>query len=376
MRFAFTEQQLELRNAVRTVLARECTTADVRTPGVGAARRCSVLAELGSTALLVPERLGGVGLGFVDLIGILEEVGWAALPEPIVESAALAAPLLAAVEAGSAEGALAGVRVGHWLPRIASGDLAATVGGITLEARGPAPTTAEAVGAAPGTVRTAGVVGASRAGLFLLARVAGSGWEVHGVPVDEAWVTAAPALDPTRDLGAVEWTPSAASLLVDGARARGLVEETADRAAVALAAELVGLGDRMVAITADYARQRTQFGKPIGSFQAVKHHLAGARVKLEFARPAVYRAADSVDRALPARPHDASVAKSLGADAADLAAQVSLQVHGAMGYTAECDLQLFLKRAWALGAAWGDAPTHRARALEAAIGRLRGGEGG
>jgi alkylation response protein AidB-like acyl-CoA dehydrogenase len=115
----------------------------------------------------------------------------------------------------------------------------------------------------------------------------------------------------------------------------------------------------MLAMAAAYARERHQFGKPIGSFQAVKHLLANARVALEFARPATYRAAWSLATAQPTLSHDASMAKAMASDAADLAARTALQVHGAIGYTWECDLHFFLKQAWALSRSWGDAATHR-----------------
>ena len=112
-------------------------------------------------------------------------------------------------------------------------------------------------------------------------------------------------------------------------------------------------------MAATYAKERHQFGRPIGSFQAVKHLLANARVALEFARPATYRAAWSLAAAQPTLSHDASMAKAMASDAAELAARVALQVHGAIGYTWECDLHFFLKRTWALTRAWGDAATHR-----------------
>jgi hypothetical protein len=136
---------------------------------------------------------------------------------------------------------------------------------------------------------------------------------------------------------------------------------------VATAAELLGLADRMIVLAADYARERHQFGKPIGSFQAVKHLLAGAQVKLEFARPVVYAAAWSLDEGEPDASRAASVAKACASDAASEAARVSLQVHGALGYTWECDLHLFLKRAWALAAAWGSAADHRAQVLDSLV---------
>ena len=168
-------------------------------------------------------------------------------------------------------------------------------------------------------------------------------------------MTPVPSLDPTRRLGVPEWTPTPESRLASGAAARAGMQRTADRAAVATAAQLLGLSDRMITMTAEYAKERHQFGKPIGSFQAVKHLLAGAQVKFEFARPVVYAAAWSLDEGEPTASRAASTAKAAASDAATEAARVALQVHGAIGYTWECDLQLFLKRAWALAEAWGSA---------------------
>jgi alkylation response protein AidB-like acyl-CoA dehydrogenase len=137
----------------------------------------------------------------------------------------------------------------------------------------------------------------------------------------------------------------------------------ADHGAWATAAVLVGVADRLVTMAAEYASARMQFGKPIGSFQAVKHHLASARIRLEFARPLVYATAWALDEGEPDSARRVSMAKSAASDAASLAASVALQVHGAIGYTWEHDLHLWMKRAWSLAAAWGDAGWHRSRLL-------------
>ena len=134
-----------------------------------------------------------------------------------------------------------------------------------------------------------------------------------------------------------------------------------DRGALGTAAQLVGLARRMIDMTVEYAKERRQFGVPIGSFQAVKHHLADARIALEFARPLVYQAAWSLDEGEPDAPVHVSMAKATAGDAALLAGRTALQCHGAIGYSYEHDLHLFMKRAWALAAAWGDAAWHRAR---------------
>jgi len=340
VRFAFTEQQLEFRDAVRQVLDKECTPADLRaayddpTPRTA---RWSTLAELGVVGLTVPEQHGGLGLCILDLVPLLEEAGRAGLPEPLLETTALAAPLLAASGSG---------RTAAWLERIAAGD--ATVAVAPVE---PA--------------RGAVVAAAVGADLLIVHGVsAGRRPELHAVPADQATVTPVESLDPTRRLGTVRWDPSPATLIASGEEAHLAMADLADRAAVATAAELVGLADRMITLAAAYARERQQFGRAIGSFQAVKHLLAGAQVQLEFARPVVYAAAWSLDGEEPDRSRSASLAKAYASDAATEAARVALQVHGAIGYTWECDLHLFLKRAWALSEAWGSAADHRQRVLD------------
>jgi alkylation response protein AidB-like acyl-CoA dehydrogenase len=357
MDFAFSDDQAALRHAVRGVLDAECPVAALRAQAgaspaqrTAAARtRWTVLAELGAPTSLVPEDAGGLGLDDTDLVGILEEAGWAGLPEPLLETAALAAPLLAtllptpaaatALHALVAEGASVGI------------------GGIDVAAGGPVSPSSVSPDALLSTPR---VVGARDAAMLVLAcRDADSGWQLHAVPAASCRIDPSPALDPARDLSTVHWPLSANTLLAYGVAAEALVQLMADRAAAGSAALLIGLADRMITMAADYAKERRQFGQPIGSFQAVKHLLANARVALEFARPATYRAAWSIATAQPTLSHDASMAKAMASDAADLAARVALQVHGAIGYTWECDLHFFMKRTWALSREWGDAATHR-----------------
>jgi alkylation response protein AidB-like acyl-CoA dehydrogenase len=146
--------------------------------------------------------------------------------------------------------------------------------------------------------------------------------------------------------------------------AGALLEESdpvADRAAFATAAVLCGIADKVIELGASYAKERHQFGKPIGSFQAVKHLLADALLGLEFARPAVYRAAWSIANDLPAWGRDASMAKALASDAAFVACRAALQTFGAIGYTHEHDLHLWLTKGFALANEWGSSAWHRER---------------
>jgi hypothetical protein len=251
-----------------------------------------------------------------------------------------------------------------WLEGIAAGSV--TVG-VAEPPTGPSAagsaggSAGESAGGSAGGRAVAGAVGAD---LLVLFGPGDRGHpEIHLVTPDRVSVTPVPSLDPTRRLGVPQWTSSPETRLASGAAAVTGMRRTAQRAAIATAAQLLGLSDRMITMTADYAKERHQFGKPIGSFQAVKHLLAGAQVKLEFARPVVYAAAWSFDEGEPDVPRAASTAKAYASDAAMESARVALQVHGAIGYTWECDLQLFLKRSWALSEAWGSAPEHRERVL-------------
>jgi alkylation response protein AidB-like acyl-CoA dehydrogenase len=131
---------------------------------------------------------------------------------------------------------------------------------------------------------------------------------------------------------------------------------------------LIGLAERLGDLAGDHARQRHQFGKPIGGFQAVKHRLADALLAVDKARPAVERAGWSMATGQATRARDVSMAKVLASDAATNAARASIQVHGALGYTWECDVHLFAKKAWALAGAYGDARWHRRRVAEAVLG--------
>jgi alkylation response protein AidB-like acyl-CoA dehydrogenase len=132
---------------------------------------------------------------------------------------------------------------------------------------------------------------------------------------------------------------------------------------------LIGLARRLLEVTVEYVQVRRQFGRPVGSFQAVKHHLADALGKLELAAPVVYRAAVALAHAEPARAVRVSMAKAVASDAASFVAGTALQCHGAIGYAFENDLHLWMKRVWALAAAWGDAAWHRARVADAVLDR-------
>lgn len=315
MRFAFTEDQLALRDAVRDLLAKECPASTVRAAWERADGRSGAawdaLAAMGVLGAAAPDAAGGLGCSVLDLVLIAEETGYAALPEPFVEHVMVGVPALR--DPGAA----------------AAGEVLVTAG----------------LGGAPY------VAYADEADLILVEEDD----ELVLVSRAGAHVTPATSVDGSRRLGWVEW---------ERAESVGDAEALAtafDRGVLGTAAQLVGLTRRMLDLTVEYVTQREQFGVPIGSFQAVKHHLADARIALEFARPLVYRAAWSVAEAEAEAPVHVSMAKAMASDAATLTAAKALQCHGAMGYSFEYDLHLFMKRAWVLAATWGDAGWHRAR---------------
>ena len=328
MEFTFSEDQEALRDAGRDLLTGTCPPEAVRAAWTAEdpwdRDRWRALVEMGVVGLLVPEADGGMGLSEVDLVLLLEEAGRSALPEPLMESALLA-PLLppdlaAKVAAGEARLAAAPTDVPH-VAGAASADLVVIGREVWPGPRG--------VDAQPSVDRAR--------------RLVRTGDVTGGGPVSPS--SGHPTPEPLATLD----------------------QDPFDRMAFGTAATLVGLARHLVAVTVDYAKERQQFGQPIGGFQAVKHHLASALLAVEFAAPAVHRAAWSLATGQPTVTRDVSMAKAMAADAAEQAARVALQVHGAIGYTFESDLHLWMKRVWALSPAWGDARWHRRRVADAVI---------
>ena len=316
MRFALDSEQRDFAASIDAALSAADVPAAVRswadgdtTPGRKVWAR---LSDLGVTALVVAEEFDGLDAHPIDLVVACERLGRWCVPGPVTESIAVAPVLLAGDDRSAA---------------LAAGELIATV-------------------AMPPAVPRA--VDADFAGLSLLA--------AEGAVCDAVAVDQHRSVDPSRRLFDI-----AAS---GGARA-GDVARAFEFGALATAAQLVGAGQAMLDLTVDYAKQRTQFGRLIGGYQAIKHTLADVHIALDLARPLVYGAAlalaeDSADIA-----RDVSAAKAAASDAALLSARAALQTHGAIGYTAEHDLSHWLLRVQALHSAWGDPTSHRRRVLEA-----------
>jgi alkylation response protein AidB-like acyl-CoA dehydrogenase len=331
MDFRFDEDQELLQTTVRDFLEGEITPEVVRgsweTKTARSRELWKTLAEIGLPGMLVPEEHGGMGMDEVDFVLLLEETGRAGLAEPIVATAAVAAPMLSEI---------GGELARQSLPKIASGESVVAVGHPSLPF----------------------VEDAHVADLLLLP--AGDD-ELHAVQAGDVQITEQPTNDPSRRIASVEFRPNASTLVASGDAARELLDAAFDRGALACAAQSLGACDRMLQLAVEYTSERKQFGKPIGSFQAVKHHLAAVKVKLEYARPVVQRAAHSVASGSSARGLHVSMAKLVACEAAVFGAKQTLQCHGAIGYTWEQDLHVFMRRAWSLDRSWGRSPFHLAR---------------
>lgn len=339
MDFTFDDQQLAFRDAIRKFLMVEAAPEWLReiweTQSGRSGDLRAKLADQGLTAISVPEAHTGMGLGDLDWVLALQELGYYAIPDSLSDTAYLAVDLLKRLPAGNA-------LPRQWLPNIAAGQARIAL------AHPLNPLTADA----------------ENADLLLL-------WhedEVHALKPAQARLTANESIDMSRRLSRVEWTPSAATRVCGADTGRAIWAEVIDRAGIALAAQLLGLASRMLDLGVDHAAQRKQFGKPVGSFQAVKHQLADVAVKIEFARPVLFRAAYAMQKNDPRRALQVSHARLAAGEAARFAARRSLQVHGAMGYTWEADLQMFMKRAWALDASWGDRSFHKTRVAAQVLG--------
>lgn len=342
MDFTFNEDQQAFRDSVSRFLMVEAAPEKLRDIWQTDAGRShemrAKIAEQGLTALSVPEAFGGLGLGDVDWTLMTQELGYFAIPDSLPDTAYLAAGLLTALPEGHA------LRQA-WLPRVADGSARIALGH-------PA---------------NPWVADAHLADLMLLAHPCEGGTQWHALSPAQALIRALPSIDASRRLAAVEWTPSDLTCIAGASAGQALADDLLDRGALSASGQLLGLAQRMLDLTVDYAAQRKQFGKPIGSFQAVKHQLADVVTKIEFAKPVFYRAACAMAQAEAGRSLRVSHAKLACAEAAWLAARKGIQVHGAMGYTWEVDLQMFMKRAWVLDAAWGDRAFHKARIADALL---------
>jgi alkylation response protein AidB-like acyl-CoA dehydrogenase len=372
MRLAFTEEQEELRATARAFLA-ECSSSEAVRRAMASELGYEpqvwkrVAAELGWTGVVVPEEHGGFGLGWVELAALLEPMGEALFCGPFFSSVCLGAnALLLAGTPEQRSAHLGAIAEGRTLATIAWSEAGGRIDAEAIEA------TARREGA--GFVvsgRKRFVLDGHCADLFVVpARRPGTrgeeGLSLFLVPASERGVVrrALPTMDQTRRLADVELhdvrVPASALLGAEGEGAAAL-ERVLERAAVALAAEQVGGAQRVLDLAVAHAKSRIQFGRPIGSFQAIQHKCADMMLRCESARSAAYYAACVAAEAREDLPQAASLAKAYASEAYFACAAESLQVHGGVGFTWEYDVHLHLKRAkWA---EWflGDPQLHRER---------------
>ena len=339
MDFTFTDDELAFREAISRFLMTEAAPEVLReiweTDSGRSPDMRHKIAEQGLTALSIPEENGGLAMGDVAWSLMTQELGYYGIPDSLADTAYVGAGAISALPESVAQR-------GEWLEQICDGSLRVAVGHPVNPL----------------------VADAHLADLILLAH----GDEVHALPRALVDVEANPSIDSSRRLMRVLWEPTSATRVAAGEEGKAIWQQTLDRGALSAAGQLVGLAQRMLDLSVDYVAQRKQFGKPIGSFQAVKHHLADIATKIEFAKPILYRAAYSLRNGGPDASVHVSQAHLACGEAAHLAARHGIQVHGAMGYTWEVDLQMFMKRSWALESSWGDRGYHKSRVADYLLG--------
>ncbi|MGW5263935.1 acyl-CoA dehydrogenase family protein [Microbispora sp. NPDC004025] len=333
MRFVLDAEQRLFGETLGKLLAEAAVPGVVRDWAAGRRERGLALwrslAEAGVFAVAVPRYAGGAGPLPVELVTAFHELGRHGVPGPYAETVAAAVlldRLPDRLPGRLGDEALAG----RWLPAIAEGTALVTLALPPAAPYAPDADAADLALLADGGRLCAAVPGEMRA-----------------------------SLDPARRLFPV----APGEVLAEGPRVAAAAAEAYDMGVLVCAAQLVGTGRRLLEVSVDHAKARRQFGRPIGEFQAVKHHLADALVGLEYARPLVHGAA--LAYGTPDFARDVSAAKAAASEAAYAAAKIALQVHGAIGYTDEYDPSLLIRRARALHTAWGSPSDHRARVMAA-----------
>ena len=327
MNFDFSDDQQAIKRTANELLADRFKPERVRElaeAGEYDDATWKELCELGWPGIFISEDHGGQGLGAVELIILMEELGYALAPLPFLSNAAAG---LVIQHGGSDE------QRAQWLPGIASGEARGTVGVVR---NGEAPL----------------VPDADSAQVIVLV----DGESASVVEASAAEVDAIETIDATRRFGRVRAN--------GGEPLGGDAEAGLDRLAAAVAAELVGVAQRAMEMAVDYARERKQFGRPIGSYQAVSHACAQMLLETESARSTTYWAGWCADAEPETLPLASSMAKAYASDAGWNVTASSLQVHGGIGFTWEHDLHFFLKRAKVDGELYGSAREHRERVAE------------
>ncbi len=362
MNFGFSEEQEELRRLVRRFLEEKSPETEVRrlmatTEGYDPAVWRQMADQLGLQALIIPEEDGGAGFGYVELCVVLEEMGAALLCAPYFSTVALATNALLSVDDDVARK--------KWLPGIASGETIATVALTEDTGRWELDAVTTRAEEADGGWVLSGhksfVLDGATANLVLVAATTDRGLSLFAVEEGATGLTRTPlqTMDQTRKQARLEFAATPATLVGNAGAAAPALERTLQLACVALAAEQVGGAQRVLDNAVEYAKNRMQFGRPIGSFQAIKHKCADMLLEVESAKSAAYYgawAAASDDEELPLA---ASLAKSYCSEAYFHCAAENIQIHGGIGFTWEHHAHLYFKRAKSSELLFGDPAYHR-----------------
>ncbi|MGE3620586.1 MAG: acyl-CoA dehydrogenase family protein [Acidimicrobiia bacterium] len=362
MDFAFTEEQEELRRITRQFLATKSSEAEVRrlmetTEGYDPAVWTQMAQELGLQSLTIPEEFGGQGFGYIELTVVLEEMGRALLCAPFFSTVVLAANAILHSGDDAAKKDL--------LPGIAGGDTIATVA--FTEANGRWDESGIEATATPDgdgwsiSGEKMFVLDGHTAGLLLVAARTAAGVSLFAVEGDAAGLTRTPlsTMDQTRKQARVELDGVRGRLVGTDGGGWQILDRTLDLAAVALAAEQVGGGQFVLEMAVQYAKDRVQFGRPIGSFQAIKHKCADMLLEVESAKSAAYYAAWCASELNDELPSMASLAKAYCSEAYFHATAENIQIHGGIGFTWEHPAHLYFKRAKSSELLFGDPTYHR-----------------
>lgn len=366
MNFEFNDEQNLLRDQARGFLAGNCPPAVVRRVLEGdelyAEDLWGKIAEMGWTATVIPEEYGGLDLSYLELVVIAEELGRACAPVPFSSSVYLATEAI--LSAGSA------AQKEAWLPKLATGEAIGTLayaeGGGRPEAAGLS--TAFSNGKLSGTKPV--VADAQIANVLIVAARSdsGDGASLYLVPTDQSGVkcTAVKTLDPTRNHANVTFDAADAELLGGEGRGWGLLDNVLNRAAVLFAWEQLGGADACLEMAKEYAMGRFAFGRPIASYQAIKHKLADMYVKNTLARSNAYYGAWALNTDAAELPLAAATARVGSTQAYYYASKENIQTHGGMGYTWEFDCQFYYRRSKVLALAIGSEGLWQDKLLDAA----------
>lgn len=352
MDFDLTIDQQELRSTVRRVLESRAADPDRRTvydgdTGYDAELWALLSRSMGLAGLVVDEKQGGSGASLLDLSVVLAEMGRVALSSPYFATVVLAGSAIAASPGGDVRDRL--------LERLAAGDLTAALA--ESDAHETRASESGDTWRLIGTKRL--VVDAGPAQVFVVSAATPRGAALFAVDAGEVVVTGTPSLDPTRRLSRVDFAGAVGDLLAEGSLADAVLDHVHDIASVALAAENLGGAQRCLEMAVDHALSREQFGRPIGSFQAVKHHCADMLVEIQSAQAAVDYAAWAYDHSPGEFATVAALAASVASDSYLDVTKRTIQVHGGMGFTWEHPAHYYFKRAKSGAILFGTAAAHR-----------------